>query len=83
MADAMTFKQKKAALAALDRATSQIGGVADTARALEVSRRAIYNWKEKGVVPADKAVKLEDLTDGQVGRWEFRPDLFKSPDGEQ
>lgn len=75
----MTFQDKQNALKALERAISLIGGVSDTARAVEVARRTIYNWRETGTIPAPKARRIEEITNGAVTAFEFRPDVFKAP----
>lgn len=73
----MTFKEKKAAIGALDRVSEHVGNVSAAAEALGVSRRTIYHWRDSGVIPAEKAVLIDDLTDGVIRKCELRPDLFE------
>jgi DNA-binding transcriptional regulator YdaS (Cro superfamily) len=59
---------------ALARAAKEVGGVTKLASLLGIKRPAIYQWKR---VPAERAVKIEEVTGGKVTRQELRPDLYE------
>mgnify|MGYP000946324714 CR=1 FL=1 len=42
------------------------GGVADTARALNISYQAVQQWVEKGEVPEGRQWQLQAITDGAL-----------------
>lgn len=58
--------------AAVDRAALAAGGKNQLAKALGLSRAALYFWSK---VPDKHLVKVEQLTG--VPREELRPDLFR------
>ena len=60
----------------IDRAASAIGGSAVFIERLGISRRTFFNWKA-GVIPAEKAREVADLTG--IPRHELRPDLWDAP----
>lgn len=41
-----------------------------------VSYQAIQGWRKFGRVPAERAVQIEQVTNGEVTRHDLRPDLF-------
>ena len=47
--------------------------------ALQVTPQAVYKWLESGVVTAERASQIEQVTAGAVKRHELRPDLFDAP----
>jgi DNA-binding transcriptional regulator YdaS (Cro superfamily) len=51
------------------------GGGAAIARALGISRQAIYQWRR---VPPERVIELERLSG--VPRSELRPDLYPEPE---
>ncbi len=57
--------------APLLRAAAKVGGLAQLATRLNISRSALSQWDK---VPADRVVEIERLTG--VSRIELRPDLY-------
>jgi DNA-binding transcriptional regulator YdaS (Cro superfamily) len=41
-----------------------------------LSVQAIYKWEKSGRIPAEYCRTLERATNGQVTRYELRPDVF-------
>ncbi len=60
---------------ALERAITQVGGVAALARAINVTPQAVSQWDR---VPAERALAVEKATDGKISRHDLRPDLYPS-----
>lgn len=58
-------------------AIKRAGGVQSVASDLGVSVRAVYKWIDTKV-PADRAIQLEQITEGAVTVRELRPDLFET-----
>lgn len=61
---------------ALDRAARAVGGFADLANRLGLSRQAVYKWQDAGV-PPERCSEIERITG--VGRQLLRPDIFGEP----
>jgi DNA-binding transcriptional regulator YdaS (Cro superfamily) len=61
---------------ALDIAVARLGGQGAMGRALGISRQAVGQWIEKGACPVERAVEIEELTEGVVTREMLRPDIF-------
>lgn len=57
--------------AILERAIKKAGGMSAFARALKLSRAAIYRWDK---IPAERVVAIERATG--IPREELRPDLY-------
>lgn len=62
--------------AALERAIALIGGTMATARAFDLKPPSISRWLSNGRAPADRCLKLQELTKGAVTVHELRPDVF-------
>lgn len=71
--------------AALGRCIELLGGQTGLAKRLTehlkskpISQATVFYWQNQrgGNVPAAYAIPLEELTDGQVKRWELRPDIY-------
>lgn len=45
-------------------------------RGLKASRQALHKWHH-GVIPASRALEIEELTQGLVKREDLRPDLYE------
>jgi len=43
------------------------------ARTLEITVQAVSNWRR---CPPDRAIAIEEATNGVVKRYELRPDVF-------
>ncbi len=52
---------KTSRIAALDTAVERGGGIVRFARALKITHQAVYHWKRRGWVPADKALVIESI----------------------
>lgn len=52
------LKRRRLAIATLIR---RAGGVKPLAEAMGISTQAVYNWRLRGWVPADKALRCEEL----------------------
>ena len=62
----------------MEKARRAAGGKdADIARLLDISAAAVSRWG--GVVPALRAIEIEQRTKGAVSRHEIRPDFFGTP----
>lgn len=46
------------------------------ARALGIRQQAIFQWKQRGYVPAGRVLAIEEVTEGLVNRHRLRPDIF-------
>jgi transposase-like protein len=55
----MSTKEER--LAALNTAIERAGGAIRLAEALGITHQAIYAWRKRGWVPADKAIAVENL----------------------
>lgn len=62
------------------KAVELAGGAACVARAVGLSRTAVYEWRKRGV-PAEHVPPLAALSG--MGRHEIRPDLYEDPKGSQ
>lgn len=58
---------------ALQQAIQHSGGHAAVAKAMRLSRQAVYKWAK---CPATRAIKLETMCGGVVSRHDLRPDVF-------
>lgn len=68
---------------ALDRAISAAGTMSGLAAKLGLTFQHIQQWRKVGRVPAEWARRVEAAVDGQVTRYELRPDVFGSSEAEQ
>lgn len=58
----------------LDIARKAAGGKnVDLAKLLGITESAVSQWK---TVPPDRAIEIEEKTDGRVTRYDIRPDYF-------
>jgi DNA-binding transcriptional regulator YdaS (Cro superfamily) len=61
----------------VDKLIEDMGGPTKAAAALGISNPSvILNWRKRKQVPADRVLKLEELTG--VSRHQLRPDIFGS-----
>jgi DNA-binding transcriptional regulator YdaS (Cro superfamily) len=72
----MSFQQKRAAIAALERAAKIVGSAKDLVKVIGVSRRTYYHWRSTGIIPPDKCKSIEVATGGKILASTLRPDLF-------
>ncbi len=59
--------------AALQLACDLVGGVALLAEKLGVTGPAVYQWDR---APPNRCLAIEQATEGQVTRYQLRPDIF-------
>lgn len=73
------IKQPMHDVSALERAITVCGGKRSTlARRLNVSSQSIELWlHEKNAISAERAMRIEYVTKGEVTRQELRPDLYE------
>jgi DNA-binding transcriptional regulator YdaS (Cro superfamily) len=57
------------------RAAEIVGSISQLARVCGVTPSAAQQWDKNGV-PAKHCVKIEQAAEGQVTRYELRPDVF-------
>lgn len=63
-------------MAALDRALQLLGSQRRFADAVGLRSASVSCWKKIGRVPAERCVAIERITNGQVTRYDLRPDVF-------
>lgn len=57
-----------------EKALEIVGGVSAMAKIFGVTPWAASKWRYR--VPAERCLKIEEVTDGAVTRQDLRPDLF-------
>lgn len=57
-------------------AIKKAGGAQHVANVLGVTVRAVYKWIDSQV-PADRAIQIERITEGEITVKDLRPDLFE------
>ncbi len=62
------------------RAIKHAGGPSELAKVLGISPQAISRWSKANQIPAKWVLALEALIEGEVKRYELRPDLYPAPD---
>lgn len=55
----MTTKEDR--LKSLDTAVERSGGIMKFAKVMGISHQAVYHWRKRGWVPADKALVIETV----------------------
>jgi len=60
----------------IEKIVSEAGGASSVARACGVSPQAVQHWISSNRVPANRVLVLEALIEGDVSRYELRPDVF-------
>jgi DNA-binding transcriptional regulator YdaS (Cro superfamily) len=66
----------------LETALELIGGTVAAARKLGVKPAAISQMRKRGQAPSNRCVRIEELTNGRVTRYQLRPDVFgQAPPG--
>lgn len=64
-------------LEALERAISIAGGQSELARRIKAKQQTVHYWvSTAGKAPAEYVRAIEAAVDGQVTRYELRPDVF-------
>lgn len=66
---------------AIQHVCDLVGGQSALARLLstdtdQLTPQAIQYWCRKGRVPAERVLAIEAVVEGQVSRYELRPDLY-------
>ncbi len=57
----MTDTTKESRIAALETAVERGGGIVRFSRSMGISHQAVYHWRKRGWVPADKALVIESV----------------------
>lgn len=60
----------------IQRAAVSVGGQSALARKLGIKPQAVQRWCATGIVPANRVLDIERVTEGTVTRNELRPDLY-------
>ncbi len=63
-------------IAALDEACRLMGSQDALARQLTIKSPSISGWRDRGKVPAERCLAIEQATAGQITRQDLRPDVF-------
>jgi len=58
------------------------GGASVVARACGVSPQAVQQWRTSDRIPAERVLTVEKLVNGQVSRYEIRPDVYGDKPGQ-
>jgi DNA-binding transcriptional regulator YdaS (Cro superfamily) len=67
---------------ALRKAVELAGGLSGLARAIGAKQQHVWNWLNRDGKPAAEYVlAIESAVEGQVTRYELRPDVFGPPPG--
>jgi len=62
---------------------SKLGGQSRLAELLGTKQSTVSYWfRCRNAIPAEKAVELERVTNGEIPRWMSRPDLWEPPHSE-
>ena len=61
---------------ALERAVEIVGSQRELARRLGVKQQNVWQWIERGWMPAEYCRATEEATDGQVTRYELDEKVF-------
>lgn len=64
---------------ALEHVVEVLGSQEALASALKIRSPSISEWRKRGRVPAERCLEIERLVDGQVTRYDLRPDVFGDP----
>lgn len=57
-----------------ERIVEHFGSKRKLAEALQVKPQSVQKWDRQ--IPAERVLQIERLTDGEVTRFEMRPDIF-------
>jgi len=62
---------------AIRKATSRPGSISALAKYLGITKSAVHQWTLEGrKVPAEHCIAIEQFADGEVTRYQLRPDVF-------
>lgn len=59
--------------------SEKVGGMAALAKLLDVSPRAVFKWRLKGI-PAERVMPIYRACEGAVTPHDLRPDLYPDAD---
>ncbi|MDF4024106.1 YdaS family helix-turn-helix protein [Luteibacter sp. PPL201] len=60
----------------LDRVIEILGSQEELAARLGIKSPSITGWRNRNRIPSERCLALEEVTGGQVTRYEMRPDVF-------
>lgn len=72
----MTEELPSQELTPLDLAIKALGTQQALADALGIKSPSISEWRDRGKVPAERCIAIEQATAGAVSRYQLRPDVF-------
>lgn len=61
---------------ALDKAIGLFSSQSEFAARIGIRCASVSGWRKRGKVPADRCLAIEKATNGQVTRYQLRPDVF-------
>lgn len=61
----------------IERAIEICGTQVEFAKRLGCTYQNIQGWKKTGRIPAERVLQVESITDGQLTRYEIRPDIYQ------
>jgi|14_taG_2_1085336.scaffolds.fasta_scaffold06632_7 DNA-binding transcriptional regulator YdaS (Cro superfamily) len=50
----------------INNAITHFGGKAELAKAMNTSSQNVYNWSQKGTIPASNALQIERVSGGKI-----------------
>jgi len=59
----------------MEKAIQHFGTQGELAKQIGISQVAVSKWKKNGI-PPNRAIQIEQLTNGEITRQELRPDFF-------
>lgn len=70
---------------ALARAVEIVGSQVKMAKGLNTDQPRIHHWLYRSKIgcPPQFAIPIEMLTEGQIKRWQLRPDIYPMPPGQR
>ena len=69
----MVYKKCMTPTEALEKAAALVGGEAELARRLGITKAAVNQWRR---APIRRVIAIEKACDGEVRRHELRPDIY-------
>ena len=60
----------------VERIVQIVGNQSELARRLNIKPQAIQKWVTTGQVPVNRVLEVEKIVEGQITRYEIRPDIY-------
>lgn len=61
---------------AIEKAIETVGTQSELARKIGVFPQQVQKWFSTGLIPPNRVLAVEKATNGQVTRYELRPDIY-------